>query len=122
MVRLSDDCGMEPEFGAGDFVYVDPDEPAMAGGFVAGAAAERPRPQMSRGETGDALNSIVDYWRVMADPESTVQCTGVFGHTRNCFCGTVELTGSVEAPVEDSQAASWRHSAKATAPPSGAWP
>ena len=28
MVRLPDGCGMEPEFRAGDFVYVDPDEPA----------------------------------------------------------------------------------------------
>ena len=41
MVRLSDGCGMEPEFGAGDFVYVDPDEPATAGRFV----AVQPRPE-----------------------------------------------------------------------------
>ena len=35
MVRLSDGCGMEPEFRAGDFVYVDPDEPAEPCRFVA---------------------------------------------------------------------------------------
>ena len=35
LVRLSDGCGMEPEFGAGDVVYVDPDEPAEQCRFVA---------------------------------------------------------------------------------------
>ena len=53
--------------------------------FVAAAAAERLRPLMRRGETSDVLNSIVDYWNAMADPESTGQYTGAFGHTRTCF-------------------------------------
>ena len=53
--------------------------------FVAAAAAERLRPLMRRGETSDVLNSIVDYWNAMADPESTGQYTGAFGHARTCF-------------------------------------
>ena len=40
MVRLADGRGMEPVLRAGDFVYVDPDEPAEPGRYVAARLPE----------------------------------------------------------------------------------
>ena len=53
--------------------------------FIAAAAASHLRTRMPRGETGDALDSIVDYWNAMADQEYVGQYTGAFGHARTCF-------------------------------------
>ena len=53
--------------------------------FVAAAAASHLRTRMPSGETGDALDAIVDYWHAMADQEYVGQYTGAFGHARTCF-------------------------------------
>ena len=74
--------------------------------FVAAAAAKHLRPRLRGGETGDALDTIVDYWNAMADPESPGQYTGAFGYARTCFYAFADVGARTFAVLSGASPAS----------------